>query len=1160
MVKVLSLIIALFSITTLASININNESSEYSSSGNSFQLSNIKYEKEESFVYTATVNFISGQAAGIAFGSEENEKYFVFNVDRYENRVKLLYFEKDNNASEYIVNEIENDYYIGTKEKELSQSELNLVLPRLKEIPSVQLKVIVSSENDGVHAEFFADNIKRFGIDKDIVLDDTYQGGYLGFNTFNSKVKFSNVEIGKSDYSYYSEPYRNQYHFSQYAHWNNDPNGLVYYKGYYHLYYQTHPYSKYWSDMYWGHARSKDLAHWELLPICLFPDDESSGFGPGNGYMWSGSAMVYRKGMSSLIDSYDWFPNGNGEGLIAYYTRDGGLQDQVLMSSDDEGLTWTKRVRIPQTVIGIDYKVSCRDPKVFLVKEHLYGMTLSGMETNDVWILESNDLVNWKLSNHFNIKRPECVDIISIQADDGTSHNLFTFEGREYIVGSIAYENNKIVFKDSKDRDLSTLSIDELETQKMDFGPDSYATQSFYIDDVTCDNYGKSISMSWFSGVPNAEESIDSGALASVRDPWNGGGMTIPVEYKLYKNGDLYSLKEIPITKDSDVFAKQTIIDLENISVDSNNDILKDINTHQLELEVKLTNVLDNDVAIRINQNDDEYVEIGYSKEDGYYVDRSNTSSASLNLNNYSRKYITGALNKTDLSFYILSDNGGIEVFVDDFKYSFYVLTFSSPYALNASLLTNKQIQIKSLKANEILSTWKKSNIEGESSIYLSKSDVDLDLTLKKEEDILVYLSDLTLSPEYEIDNNVVSIMPNKYGIHIEAIKSGFGIISVKLNNKVKQINITVHEGVTSSDLNLKDGKSIQGDWYMSNLGFTGVETNGDGYYLTNDYYKDVTFSANINIDNDVNSGAAALILRASKDLSSALYVNYDNQDKIVKFWSNQRMISRSVNDINCHNFTLEVRLKLDNVKVFINNNKVIDEILLDSEPQEGYLGLNVFKTRAYFQNINIENDSYVYDGNDVNMKFVSSSPIKALYNVTNKNTLISKDYYEVNGRNLILHKEYFQTLKKIGNYVLRIVKDDISYEITIEVKSLPKVQFNDYVINEGSDLVVYLGNYQLGQIALNGTNLENNDYQIENNYLIISSNLLNIGDNEVTIDDNALNVKVLPLEHSEIIDTKGTNNIILYSIIGMSVVLVILFGLLIFKRRKKSCQQQLKM
>ena len=121
-------------------------------------------------------------------------------------------------------------------------------------------------------------------------------------------------------------------------------------------------------------------------------------------------------------------------------------------------------------------------------------------------------------------------------------------------------------------------------------------------------------------------------------------------------------------------------------------------------------------------------------------------------------------------------------------------------------------------------------------------------------------------------------------------------------------------------------------------------------------------------------------------------------------------------------------------------------------------------------------------------------------------------------------------------------------------------MQFNDYVINEGSDLVVYLGNYQLGQIALNGTNLENNDYQIENNYLIISSNLLNIGDNEVTIDDNALNVKVLPLEHSEIIDTKGTNNIILYSIIGMSVVLVILFGLLIFKRRKKSCQQQLKM
>ena len=69
MVKVLSLIIALFSITSLASININNESSEYSSSGNSFHLSNIKYEKEESFVYTATVNFISGYNVLIPFNN-----------------------------------------------------------------------------------------------------------------------------------------------------------------------------------------------------------------------------------------------------------------------------------------------------------------------------------------------------------------------------------------------------------------------------------------------------------------------------------------------------------------------------------------------------------------------------------------------------------------------------------------------------------------------------------------------------------------------------------------------------------------------------------------------------------------------------------------------------------------------------------------------------------------------------------------------------------------------------------------------------------------------------------------------------------------------------------------------------------------------------------
>ena len=232
-----------------------------------FELLDNSYAADESFVYTATASFESGVASGIVFGAEDGNHYWVFNIDREANLVKLLYFTVEDGKTRAF--ELLTDYFIGNDK--MTESERRLVAPKVASIDKVQLKVVITPEEDGVYAEFYADNIRRFGIDNVIDLNSfenlSYEGGSIGFNCFNSKVKFADIYYGKSDYSYYTELYRNQYHFSQYAHWNNDPNGLIYYDGYYHLYYQHHPYSNYWSDMYWGHARSKDLAHWELLPI-----------------------------------------------------------------------------------------------------------------------------------------------------------------------------------------------------------------------------------------------------------------------------------------------------------------------------------------------------------------------------------------------------------------------------------------------------------------------------------------------------------------------------------------------------------------------------------------------------------------------------------------------------------------------------------------------------------------------------------------------------------------------------------------------------------------------------------------------------------------------------------------------------------------------------
>ena len=84
--------------------------------------------------------------------------------------------------------------------------------------------------------------------------------------------------------NYYTEPYRPQFHFTPEEKWMNDPNGMVYHKGVYHLFYQYYPEDIVWGPMHWGHATSTDLLHWEHKPIALFPDE--------HGLIFSGSAVV----------------------------------------------------------------------------------------------------------------------------------------------------------------------------------------------------------------------------------------------------------------------------------------------------------------------------------------------------------------------------------------------------------------------------------------------------------------------------------------------------------------------------------------------------------------------------------------------------------------------------------------------------------------------------------------------------------------------------------------------------------------------------------------------------------------------------------------------------------------------------------------------------
>ncbi|MEW9676862.1 glycoside hydrolase family 32 protein [Lentibacillus sp. L22] len=430
---------------------------------------------------------------------------------------------------------------------------------------------------------------------------------------------------------YYQEPLRPQIHYSPAKNWINDPNGLVYFDGEYHLFYQRNPFGNDHHHMHWGHAVSEDLFHWKELDIALEPDEL--------GTIFSGSAVVDTNNTSGLFNG----PNG---GLVAIFTHDGTSQQQSIAYSEDKGRTWTKYEHNP-VLPNTDIK-DFRDPKVFWHQNTQKWVMLLACGDH-IQIYTSPNLIEWSYQSSFGQDYGsyegvwECPDLFPLSVEDSSeqvwvlivSMNAGGPNGGsavQYFTGD--FDGVQFYPNESPDDPLKWV----------DDGKDFYASITWYNTEETY----------WIGWMNNWQYA----GVVPV-SPWRSS-MSIVRQLSLKKVNDKYVLKQQPVVPSVNVNHKQ------------NNDVtIKEGTNQQLPISLPASvNITINEKSnskcwglILISDKNEEFTIHFHLDKDIYTFER---RDGSIDFSSDFPGNITGSLKglATNQVFCLL-DYSSIEIFVN---------------------------------------------------------------------------------------------------------------------------------------------------------------------------------------------------------------------------------------------------------------------------------------------------------------------------------------------------------------------------------------------------------------------------------------------------------------------------------------------------------------
>lgn len=374
----------------------------------------------------------------------------------------------------------------------------------------------------------------------------------------------------------YNEPHRPQYHFSPPKNWMNDPNGMVYYEGEYHLFYQYYPDGNTWGPMHWGHAISTDLISWKNYPIALYPDTL--------GYIFSGSAVIDWNNTSGL--------GKNGKpAMVAIYTYHNmagekagkiDFQNQGIAYSTDKGRTWKKYNGNP--VLKNQGIKDFRDPKV-IWHDDSQSWVMALAVKDKISFYTSKNLIDWTFSSDFNPTWAafggvwECPDFFPIKTQKGKDKWVLLVSinpgapnggsGTQYFVGNF----------DGKKFSAETSSV-----KWLDYGSDNYAGVTW--SDIPKTD-GRRLFIGWMSNW-----------LYSQKVPtevWRSA-MTIPRSLELIEKEGQYTLLSKPVQELGKLRKSSNQVNSSEINLTS--DLLEiDLETTSADFQLVFSNK-DNEIVV----------------------------------------------------------------------------------------------------------------------------------------------------------------------------------------------------------------------------------------------------------------------------------------------------------------------------------------------------------------------------------------------------------------------------------------------------------------------------------------------------------------------------------------------------------------------------------